>query len=656
MSYTPPLGDALAFAELGGSPSPPLGGAVNFVEGAGLAPPSVVLSAPLSVEIVPPPSVALSAPLRVQVAVAQALAGSLPVVLLDPDVLGGLDGSTASPGGWSAAPSGSWCAVVKVGPLDYSHRLTGQVLVRSEEDAARVAEFSILPASPLQPLELVGQPVSIYFAELRGGTPFAPQLIFSGFVDRPSVDASAGVLSLYCTDRAQYLCDRMGRDKILAALGAAYHAEVNGDPEGGYEFMLEVMRAERAAWALDSYRKLVRIEWEGAGDLATIRDADVISDSVSIDLPSGEGVLYSAQVTVELRCPVLRERTARARWAVDMTTLMTAGAEGSAVRWPLESMVRGAFEGVSGWTLVSPITITHPPAGVIWSAPGSGVFFIGDEAAASLALGGDATYRRRWVCESTREETTRVYVLQNKALNPTAPDGVERGASLVSELPDSEWASDLSILPVPSDGGAHERWQRWYSAGATDDDFEAVFGILRGQAVKELVQSARTSRVRASLPCRPALWLGSRVRLDTARVLAQGQIAAVEHVMDFDAGSALTHIELAVMPPVPPQPTPQAIGGGSDEMDPPDAAVGAFSFVAGGPYIGGLEHSPPWSEENVGFSTNSQIIYPGSQMYPYQFTMLAPDLSDLDLAPIPGKKIGNTNYVQYAPGILEIRS
>lgn len=654
MSYTPPLGGAVDFVEIGGH-TPPLGGAVDFVEGAGAGPVSVVLSAPLSVAVVPRPSVVVSAPLRVQVAVARTLRGSLPVVVLGPSVLGGLDGTTASPGGWSAAPSGAWCAVVRIDDVDYSQRLTGRLVVRSEEDAARVAELEIHPGAPMQPLQLIGKSVAIYFAELRSSAPFAPQLIFTGFVDRAGVDVASGVLSLYCTDRAQYLFDRMGRSKILRAMGAKYHPHVNGDPESGYEFLREVMRAERAAWALNSARAPVRIDWSDASAPVIVRDADVIDGSISISLPNGEGVLSDAEILVELRFPVLRERTARARWAIDMSTLMNAGQDGASVRWPLESMIVGAFEGVADWQLVGKITVTHPPSGVVWSSPTSGVFFIGDEAAAALALGCDAKYRRRWVCDSTHSHKVKVVVLQNRALNPTAQETLLRGASLVSELPDPEWASDLSIGPIPSGGLPAERWQRWYSAGATKDDFDTVLSICRGQAAKELFGSARTARVAFSLPCRPSVWLGAQIRLDVARVLAQGQVCAVEHEMDFGAGFALTHLELAVMPPVDVGAAPDARGGGTDAAQPPDAALSAFSFEVGGPYIGGKQHSPPWSEDNIGFSTNSQLIYPGAEMYPYAFSMRSPELSALDVAPIAGKSVSQTEFLEYTPGILEIR-
>lgn len=655
MTYTAPAGNAANFVETGGTWTPPAGNAANLVEGASVGGGGVVISAPLRVEVAPRPGVTLFAPLRVQIATPFRLSAPLPVVVLDPAVLGGLGGTTADPGGWSAAPAGTWCAIVQIGGIDYSDRLTGVITVRSEENAARIAEISILPAAPMQPLGIIGKTVAIHFGQLLDGQPAKLQLLFTGFVDRPSVDASTGVLTLSCTDRAQYMWDRMSREQILMAMDGQYSPHVNADPDSGYEFLEEIMRSQQASWALTAERAPARLSWD-AGELIEIFEPDIVHGSLSIEMPRGEEVLSSARVFGELRVPVLRERTARARWAIDMYTLMTSGADGLPVRWPLASMVREAYESVSEWSLVGPVQIVHPPSGVLWSRPDAGVFFIGAEAAASLALGADAAYRRRWVCESTRR-ISRLYVSpQNADLNPTAPDSLQRGVSIISELPHPEWASDLSIMPIPKwTEQANDRWERWYSSGATEEDLNLAVEILSAQAIRDLVASARTGRVQFALPCRPPLWLGQRVRLDTARVLAQGQVIAVEHVMDFSEGSAVTHVELAIMPPAA-APAFSARSTVRPGEIPPVSNFGAFSFEIGGPYIGGKEHAPEWTDDNVGFSTNSLGVYPGSNLYPYQFTMRAPGLSDSDLREIQGESVEVRTNIVYTPGILEIRS
>lgn len=184
------------------------------------------------VDVVLPPERRAVTPWRVAIVAPQQAVTAWPVQVLDPAQIGGLDGAAS----WAAAPDGRWEAVVWLGTDNISARILGTVSVQIEADAARTAEFSFLPAAPIQPLGLIGQRVRLAFAQAGG---LNAQTIFRGVVETPTIDLQTGVITCACHDQAQEVWANTPRETIAALVGGRWHVAVSGEPEDNFEYMRE---------------------------------------------------------------------------------------------------------------------------------------------------------------------------------------------------------------------------------------------------------------------------------------------------------------------------------------------------------------------------------------------------------------------------------
>ena len=655
MTWTPPLGNAANLVESPAAWAPPAGSAVNLVEGfAGeefarlritvtvtdstvvalplqvLVGPMVVL--PLAVSVVDS-SAPLELPLRVTVSTPGTVTLGLALEVIDADAVGGLDGA----GGWAAAPDGQWRAVVVLDGADVSARIVGQITVTHADDAAAVAELAYLPAVAVQPLSLIGRPVRIAFARADGSS---RQAMFTGVVDVPQIDLATGVITLRCHDQAQEVWSRTPRETIAALVGGRYSAAVVGnEPEDSYAYLQERIQSVGASWAIDVLGRVRVTPWGTTERAITVRTADVLDGSLSVDLPSREQIRTRITCRLQYQYQRLRYRGVRAQYSQDIhffKPFIGATVNYPGVQFLTTGMVKSACDSVPGFELVGEPEIEHPPARSwqIGVSIMSGVFTIAPNVAPDLALGFSATFATRWQ-QSLTEDWTVDVVWPAMEAQLGAAVGEEIGASLVAEFDQPGWDSDASILPsIPDAFGVGDAVLPWqpvgFDATARDDALRA----LLDRAWVRLWSASRSGRVSFDLPLRPDLWLDTRVTLEHARLRAAGKVAEVTHTMDTASGAAISSVSLAVgMPGATPATLPAWTlpTAPADDYNPP---LSAFSFEIG-TFVGGKPDSAPFDESTmIGFSTNlNSVTEAGREYYPHQLSMRAPDIAAEDRDP-----------------------
>ncbi len=111
-----------------------------------------------------------------------------------------------------------WSARVTLGGVDVSARLTGEIQVDAEENAARVAHFSLAPGGvSISLASLARQPVIIEQVRFdAGGARVGLYRLFTGVVDSPEYDADTRVLTLTCSDARQAKLAAMTREQLDA--------------------------------------------------------------------------------------------------------------------------------------------------------------------------------------------------------------------------------------------------------------------------------------------------------------------------------------------------------------------------------------------------------------------------------------------------------
>lgn len=579
------------------------------------------IALPLAVRRVPPGVVSL--PLDVRV--------------LDAAVLGGLDGAA----GWAAAPSGRWRAVVVLDGVDVSDRLHGSVSVQIAADAAATAEFSILPAAPLQPLSLIGRAVRIAFAQVDGSN---AQTLFSGVVDVPVIDLFSGVVQCRCHDQAQEVWSNTPRETIDALVGGRWHVAVSGEPDDNHAYLQQRIASVGASWALDPLQRPRVIPWSAADRTITVRQADIVDGSLSVDLPSRERLRTRIVCRMQYRYTRLRRRGVVAQYSEPLSFFQPLlSPTGVVLResrvFLTADMVHGAASAPGGWELQGEIKIAHPPVGE-WNL-GTGLdpymYIISPRVAPTLALGFTARYATRWT-QSVTEDYTDTVVWPAAETQIGQPVQEEIGATLDAEFDQRDWTFDSSVEPRIVGTAVGDTVIPWQPDGADRAACNEVRRTLLDQAWVRLWSASRSGRVRFALPCRPDLWLDTRVALETSRLRAQGLIADIEHTLDMGSGEAITSISLAVGLPGSTSAAHPEWTLSPPPVDTYSAPASALSFEIG-TYVGGTASAPPYDPETmIGFVTNEEgPTVEGREYYPHQLSIRSPGIEaevrdPLDLA------------------------
>lgn len=593
---------------------------------AGLAWPVAVASNATEARL--PWPVALGAPASVSL--------GWPVSAIDPAVVAGLDGA----GGWAPAPDGRWQAVVVLGDDDISARLVGEIDVACADDEARTAQFSFKPAAAIQPLDLIGRRVRVAFAQRTASGPINAQLMFSGVVDVPEIDAATGLVTCRCTDQMQEIFTNTPREWIDATVGGRWHEAVSGAPADNWDYLQARLKSVPRSIALDALQRPCVLPWRELPRGVTIRRADFVDGSLSVELPSRHQLRTRITCRMQYRYPRLRLRGIVAGYGQPFSFYAWRGVNGAlrSRRWLLSSMVQGAAGSLSGWTLAGPVAIEHPrPGTYLTRGQYDGAVFIRPEVAPDLALAFSARYTTRWV-QAVTESLAVTLVLPALEAALGGPVGEEMGANLAAEFQQPEWTRDGTVEPVAPAGAPFvgDRITPWQPAGADQDARDEVLRTLLDQAWVRLWAANRTGRVSLALPLRPDLWLDVWATVEAGTVRAAGKIAALTHRMNVERGEAVTELSIAVglpgnLPAAHPEWTLPAV-----QMPDETRPLSAYSAQIG-TFVGGEPGSPPFDAETmIGFATNVEM--PGTDeslnWYPHQISMRAPEIEARDRDPL----------------------
>ncbi len=593
-------------------------------------PASAPISLPLRLEIHNSPPITL--PLRLMVGSSgAAIEVALRLSILSDDVLGGLDGA----GGWPSSPGGNWRSVVTLAGADISSSVIGEVVVSHADNEARTAEFSFRPTEALQPMSLIGQRVQIWFAQ-RGTSDeaVAPQLIFTGVLETPSINMQTGVILCSCHDQLQEVFSNTPRTYIDSMLGGRWREEVSGEPADNWDYLEARRLSVPVSVALDAQQQPRFLHWSAGLLPETVQLADMVDESLSVSLPSRDGLRTRIVCRMQYRFERLRGRSVVAGYSNSLQFYIGAGETEPSKRWLTTAMVKGAAESLRGWTTRS-LSIENPTPGTYPRGPdlADGVYVIPRRVAPDLALGFEARYQTRWQQTVTEDYTVELVLPDLEASIGRVSE--EIGATMEVPFDVREWGNDETVEPlldIPSVGDVTQAWQ---PEGQEAADRDAVMRTLLDQAWVKLWGSSRSGRVIFALPMRPNLWLDNLITVDTPRLAARGKVVDLEHRMNADTGEAVTTVSIAVGLPGDESaslpewtlPTAPAI----DDERPP----ATYSFEIG-TFVGGLGTSVPFDEETmIGFSTNVEKppIF-AENFYPHQLSIRAPDLDAVDRDPI----------------------
>lgn len=534
-------------------------------------------------------------------------------------------------------PDGQWACKVLLGGVDVSARLTGRVEIDGEEGAARIAIFTVLPADgTIEPAAWGGAAVQI---DYRSGSSDWVRL-FTGVVDVPDWDYVSRRVTFRCTDNRAALLDATDRAALaMLVSGGRWSAIVTPD-RGTYRYAEDL--ASSAPGSLD-YSASGVLRWSpwqsGAAPVRTLAAADVLDGSPALQLAGRAQLHNQCAVKFEWRYPRLKERTFLFRWDHPDDSLPLIAAHSPT--FPLIAQCRAACEG-TGWA-VRAESATLLPVTQTYAAPGGGVaqWSVDEGVRQTLAWAYAARLSRRYVQTVTEGWPTTVTAPQSVA----ALGVIERSASYSTETHfegAGEWEASPTAAPSLPDPAPQEALlvgevSLDYVEGA-DGRAAAEAAYLAAVAIAgtAIVAAHRQHRVRVSVLLDPTLDLPQRLGVATDRLMCEGKLARVRHIIDGDAGSAVTECEIALS---------LAVATGLPEpidVTPPDhpakpapvAATAAALTVVGATVLhdGGASVPPA---PGSGFRGNLAAAYAlGGQAATSEFAVTTPEIPAADRDPL----------------------
>lgn len=516
---------------------------------------------------------------------------------------------------------------------DVSELLTGDVEVEVERGVASLADCSLLlDPGPIDPTWYTGKPLSIYYLEWRGGA-WVEYLLFDGWVIRPSFEPVDSIIDLECSDRVQDAIEALSIAEIDAKVGGNWSPDLFEDPVGRsrWDYAQERLSSRAASINRLPGGELVVTPW------AATAPAFVFGEGVTLDRSLvWSPVDLDERVNVVLldalwRYPKLRERRDNFNWQHPNLDGLT-GVGGFCV-WHLETtelpdipMVEEGTTGAGYGAIFNPEWYRLPLT--VTDDQNTGQFcdpeFVWINNYADLLLGGVWTGARRWV-----QSVTETYALRVEAPASIASAGeVIRRDRVAVDGSDQERAQTFAEPGWKglAAGGSYDAVGDWTVDLRQMDRWQQATVCAVSIARVQILAAHRRNRLSWDVPTSDAMGitLQHTLRVEDQRCLCQAPVWLMRHRLSIDSQTAITTLTLGVS------------RGGGDVNDP--ITVPAPPAVPDGPgrasardlvtQLGGRADSPEFDETLPGFSGNYDVPFPGSEQYPRDFRVEAPEIDE----------------------------
>ncbi len=531
-----------------------------------------------------------------------------------------------------------WSARLLLNGVDATDLLTGAVRIEREEGARCLADFSLLlDAGPVNPATYTGQTVALYYRDWVGGG-WREELCFKGWIIRPQFTLQTSVLVCECSDRQQEIVEAMDLVAIDALTGGSWSADVFEPVDGRsrWDYAMERMSTRAASLQCSVEGVLQVTPWAARAATFVIPAGTVLDGSlewVPVELNDRINVV---EVAADYRFIRLRERHQDFLWehpAVEGVTIL----DGFCLTWGREDntevpdivMVESASSSAGYQAVLATANWERVPA------TGSGSFcdppFGWRNPYPDLLLRATWTSAMRWSQRVTEQYTLRVEAPASVA---QAGEVISRERIALETESDREAEFEGAEFTEPDADATEDALGDWVVDVREDDRRAAALSCGLAIATATILGSHRGNRFAFQLPTSDTLGIRLEHTLHVqdeilARpVQCRAKVFSIIHEWDFDSGSALTSIQLAV-----------SQGGGtiSDPLTlpaiPPSTPPGTPSaLIILGTQLGSRNSSPLYDDELDGFAgnytDNDLDINPELEEFPRRFDLTAPEIPE----------------------------
>ncbi|UCP00103.1 hypothetical protein LF844_09905 [Metapseudomonas lalkuanensis] len=531
-----------------------------------------------------------------------------------------------------------WSARLLLNGADATDLLSGIVRIEREEGARCLADFNLLlDAGPVNPAEYTGQSVELYYRDWVGGA-WREELCFKGWIIRPQFTLQTSVLACECSDRQQEIVEAMEVAAIDTLVGGQWSADVFEPVDGRsrWDYAMERMSTQAASLQCSVEGGLQVTAW-AAGAAAYLIPVGAVLDGslewVPVELNDRINVV---EVAADYRFIRLRERHQDFLWehpAVEGLTII----DGFCLTWGREDntevpdipMVEDASSGAGYQAILGTATWGKVPAtgsGMLCDPP-----FGWTNPYPDLLLSASWTSAMRWSQRVTEQYTLRVEAPASVA---QAGEVISRERIAVETESDREAEFEGAEFTEPEADATEDALGDWVVDLREEERRVGALSCGLEMATASILGAHRGNRFAFQLPTSDTLGIRLEHTLHvqdeilSRPVQCRAKVFSIIHEWDFDSGSALTSIQLAVSQ------------GGGEVTDPLVLPVIPPSTPPGTPpeliiletQLGSRNSSPLYDDELDGFAGNYTVndldINPDLEEFPRRFDLTAPEIPE----------------------------
>lgn len=479
---------------------------------------------------------------------------NLPIRVIDltPEVAAG-EVSVAAP----VSTAGVWALVVEIDGVDVSDRLLGEVVVEAEENAARVADFSLVVAGEVVDVAAwTGCAVAISFGAAQGLGATNLMRIFTGSVEIPSIDPDTRILALHCSDNRQGIIAGLSKAQIEKIIpGSFWSAAVFSPAASAWDEVNDRLSTIPAALDLTPFGnlRLTPLAAKSSPDFVFLDDL-VLDGGAKPEIAARSDMTNRVDITFGYRYP----RVKAEGYVVTYDYLFDTPGFADWVRdgnaFLIRSQVIRALE-AAGATVVE-IVWTPLPSHAVMLPGGAAAWVPNPYTDNLLCLGFSALVTFDYVqeqdeihgitvsCEQSIDAVGVVRESMTGALQGRYCDLVAAEAAIKSyrQSESSLPPRDIAIVQRGVTTAKAATLTQDTDRAAADDAMRCLMAI----AATKIKRAHRRSTVLFRVPCWPALDVDKTVMASARGVSANGKVRKFVHRIRPDDGSAITECQLAI--------------------------------------------------------------------------------------------------------------
>lgn len=506
----------------------------------------------------------------------------------------------------------SWQIKLLLNDVDVSSNLVNSLTIEAEEGAAKIAEFSLVThAGAISVTQWIGKPVVIFYqSEER------QQLLFRGVVDEPIYDPTTLVTTFTCTDQLQERVQNLAKSEINQLIQGQWSVIVFDNTFDHWQYAQDQLSTTPVSLDLDLNNQFQLTEWQAKVEPDYVfTDDDILYQSLQVQLANRREIHNQVNITFQYRYQRLKQREIEYRYDYPLDFCEQNYRNATL---PNVEMIKQAIDG-TGWFLKSRVEYEHQ-RGPGWVTCGDVTFgfMIKEEIRKFLVREARFVLMKRFVqtvtehyelCLQAPQSVTQLGVIKNhESLSYEIPADTEKFVNILQYQPPLKEA----LLDEQGD----------YTTSVEDESaLSNAIQTKLNQAKTSILKSHRNNIITFKTPLNADIQRMHTIKVDSKYVKAQGKVKHVIHECDFNQGSCLSTISIAVSRTDNDnfvQQTSMVL-----RSKQPKLGEGNKIVITLPTHLGGKVTSEPYNELWDGYTGNEKLET-GTTPYPERFAITAP--------------------------------